>query len=185
MRFCTTPLGANPRLAGLKTLNRLESVLARSEWRDARVWEGLMCDGDGNIVSGTMSNLFIRRGSALVTPQLDRCGVAGVMRRWILETAGDLGLRIVERRVRLKDLAGAEEVFLSNAVAGVITVGWIQRGVLARGIEAADGGTGNASGRDARERGTGRRDTGAGGVKELRLRQFDAADRLRERLNLL
>ncbi len=34
--------GRNPRLAGLKTLNRLESVLARAEWSDARIWEGLM-----------------------------------------------------------------------------------------------------------------------------------------------
>ena len=46
------------RLAGLKTLNRLESVLARSEWRGTRVWEGLMRDTDGRIVCGTMSNLF-------------------------------------------------------------------------------------------------------------------------------
>ena len=63
VRLCATPLGLNPRLAGLKTLNRLESVLARAEWSDARIWEGLMQDMDGNIVCGTMSNLFLRRGS--------------------------------------------------------------------------------------------------------------------------
>ena len=50
IRLCATVLGQNPRLAGLKTLNRLESVLARTEWRDARVWEGLMRDTDENIV---------------------------------------------------------------------------------------------------------------------------------------
>ena len=59
----TTRLGLNPGLAGLKTLNRLESVLARSEWSDARIWEGLMRDVDENVVCGTMSNLFLRRGS--------------------------------------------------------------------------------------------------------------------------
>ena len=47
MRVCDTRLGANPALAGLKTLNRLESVMARGEWRDARVWEGLMRDVGG------------------------------------------------------------------------------------------------------------------------------------------
>jgi 4-amino-4-deoxychorismate lyase len=128
VRLCATPMGLNPALAGLKTLNRLESVLARAEWRDARIWEGLMQDVDANIVCGTMSNLFLRRGSTLLTPLLDRCGVSGVMRRWILETAGDLGLRAIERRLRWQDLSGSEEVFMSNAVVGLRSVAVIERG---------------------------------------------------------
>ncbi len=150
VRLCVTPLGLNPRLAGLKTLNRLESVLARCEWNDARIWEGLMQDVDENIVCGTMSNLFLRRGSTLMTPVLDRCGVAGVMRRWILEAAGELHLNPVERRVRWRDLSSAEEVFMSNAVVGIRSVGAIERG-------------------------------GA----RLRHFTFEAADRLRARLDLL
>jgi 4-amino-4-deoxychorismate lyase len=126
VRLCTTPLGSNPRLAGLKTLNRLESVLARAEWSDARIWEGLMRDAEGHIVCGTMSNLFLRRGSTLMTPLLDRCGVAGVMRRWILETARGLRLRPVERRIRWKDLSAADEVFMSNAVIGLKSVAVIE-----------------------------------------------------------
>lgn len=128
VRLCATPLGLNPRLAGLKTLNRLESVVARAEWSDARIWEGLMRDADENIVCGTMSNLFLRRGSSLMTPVLDRCGVAGVMRRWVLETAGDLRLSPVERRIRWQDLRQAEEVFMSNAVVGLRSVGSLQHG---------------------------------------------------------
>jgi 4-amino-4-deoxychorismate lyase len=122
LRVCTTPLSANPRIAGLKTLNRLDSVLARAEWKDARIWEGLMRDMDGNWVCGTMSNLFLRRGAVLMTPLLDRCGVAGVMRRWILENAGQLRLRSVQRRIRWKDLRSAEEVFMCNAVVGIRSV---------------------------------------------------------------
>jgi 4-amino-4-deoxychorismate lyase len=128
VRVCATPLGLNPRLAGLKTLNRLESVIARTEWSDARIWEGLMRDLDENIVCGTMSNLFLRRGSTLMTPMLDRCGVAGVMRRWILEAAGALRLNTVERRIRWQDLKNADEVFMCNAVVGVRSVGVIERG---------------------------------------------------------
>jgi 4-amino-4-deoxychorismate lyase len=128
VRLCATPLGANPRLAGLKTLNRLESVLARAEWSDARIWEGLMRDADENIVCGTMSNLFIRSGSSLVTPIIDRCGVAGVMRRWILQAARGLGLTPVEDRIRWQDLRRADEVFMSNAVVGLKSVAVIERG---------------------------------------------------------
>jgi 4-amino-4-deoxychorismate lyase len=128
VRLCATRLGLNPRLAGLKTLNRLESVVARAEWKGARIWEGLMRDADEDIVCGTMSNLFLKRGSTLMTPLLDRCGVAGVMRRWVLETAGQLRLKPLERRIAWKDLRAAEEVFMSNAVVGLKSVGSIQRG---------------------------------------------------------
>jgi 4-amino-4-deoxychorismate lyase len=87
-----------------------------------------MQDVDENIVCGTMSNLFVRRGSALMTPVLDRCGVAGVMRRWILENAADIALRPTERRLRWQDLREADEVFVSNAVVGLKSVGAIERG---------------------------------------------------------
>jgi len=126
LRVCATRLSTTPSLAGLKTLNRLDSVLARSEWTDARIWEGLMRDVDGNWVCGTMSNLFLRRGTVLMTPLLDRCGVAGVMRRWVLESAANLGLRAVERRIRWEDLQSAEEVFMSNAVVGIRSVRTIE-----------------------------------------------------------
>jgi 4-amino-4-deoxychorismate lyase len=128
VRICRTRLGANPRLAGLKTLNRLESVLARLEWSDPRVWEGLMLDDDSNLVCGTMSNVFLRRGSLLQTPLLDRCGVAGVMRRWVLGQARRLKLNIRECRIQLVDLADANEVFLTNAVVGVRSVADIRIG---------------------------------------------------------
>jgi 4-amino-4-deoxychorismate lyase len=119
VRVCATPLSSNPKLAGLKTLSRLDSVLARAEWHDARIWEGLMRDVEGNWICGTMSNLFLRRGAALVTPQLDRCGIAGVMRRWVMSVSRDLRLRMIERQIRWHDLESADEVFLTNAVMGV------------------------------------------------------------------
>jgi 4-amino-4-deoxychorismate lyase len=126
LRLCATRLGRNPRLAGLKTLNRLESVLARSEWSDPRIQEGLMLDGDDNIVCGTMSNLFLLQGSTLVTPLLDHCGIAGVMRRWVLEQAAATGLRATEKRVRLRDLQVAGEIFMTNALSGPMPVSSVE-----------------------------------------------------------
>jgi 4-amino-4-deoxychorismate lyase len=122
VRVCRTPLSTNPKLAGLKTLNRLDCVLARAEWQDERIWEGLMRDTNGNWVCGTMSNLFVRRGPVLITPRLDQCGVAGVMRRWVMQHAEALSLRVMERRVSWDDLKSAEEVFMSNAVVGIRSV---------------------------------------------------------------
>jgi 4-amino-4-deoxychorismate lyase len=119
VRVCATPLSTNPKLAGLKTLNRLDSVLARAEWHDARIWEGLMRDADGNWIGGTMSNLFLTRGLVLMTPLLDRCGTAGVMRRWVMSMSRELRLRMVERRIGWDDLESAEEVFMTNALVGI------------------------------------------------------------------
>lgn len=127
-RLCDMRLGLNIELAGLKTLNRLECVLARAEWQDPGIWEGLLRDTEDYLVCGTMSNLFLRTGSALMTPKLDRCGVAGVMRRWVLETAGKLTLRVCEKRVLWSDVVKADEVFMTNAVVGIVPLVSIQRG---------------------------------------------------------
>jgi 4-amino-4-deoxychorismate lyase len=74
-----------------------------------------------------MSNLFVRHGARLATPLLDRCGVAGVMRRWVLESAASEGSRVEQRRIRCEDLISAEEIFMTNAVVGVRSVGAIER----------------------------------------------------------
>lgn len=84
VRWCETRLGRQPRLAGLKHLNRLEQVLARAEWDDEDIFEGLMSDSDGAVIGATAANLFIVRRGQLLTPALDQAGVAGTCRAWIL-----------------------------------------------------------------------------------------------------
>lgn len=120
--LCRTRLGINPDLAGIKHCNRLEQVLARSEWEDASVYEGLMCDVEGLLVEGTMTNLFWRQAETLLTPKLDRCGVAGIVRAWVIERAFEWGLPVQEVQVGPEALAEAEEVFLTNSVIGVVPV---------------------------------------------------------------
>ncbi|MGM0638724.1 MAG: aminodeoxychorismate lyase, partial [Pseudomonadota bacterium] len=80
VRHCRLRLGLQPALAGLKHLNRLESVLARAEWNDEDIAEGLLCDSDGRLVEATAMNLVWQRAGRLETPRLDRCGVAGTLR---------------------------------------------------------------------------------------------------------
>lgn len=116
---CTTRLGINPALAGLKHLNRLEQVLARGEWDDPAFAEGLLCDAEGRVVEGTMTNLFVVNDGELVTPALPRCGVAGVMRRWLIDRAGMLQLRVVERDLSRSELDSADEVFVCNSNIGI------------------------------------------------------------------
>lgn len=118
VRWCETRLATQPLLAGLKHLNRLEQVLARAEWSDPAIGEGLLCDADGRLISGTMTNLFAVLDGVLVTPVLDRCGVAGVARAEILAHRSDAQVRDMHPA----ELANASEVFLSSSVRGILPV---------------------------------------------------------------
>lgn len=116
---CKTRLSEQPLLAGLKHLNRLEQVLARAEWQGADFAEGLMQDHSGRVIEGVFSNLFMVRGGALITADLSRCGVAGVMRAALLDRATADGVKSEVRDVSLEEFLQADEVFLCNSLLGV------------------------------------------------------------------
>src|SRR5690606_14958275 len=119
VQTCALRLGRNPALAGLKHLNRLEQVLASAEVKAAGADEGLLLDSEGVVVGATSNNVFAVREGTLVTPAVTRCGVAGVMRRAVLEAAAALGLDAIVRDMQPAELRSADELFLSNAVAGL------------------------------------------------------------------
>ncbi len=116
---CQTRLGLNPGLAGVKHLNRLEQVLARSEWDETRFAEGLMLDMAGRVVEGTMSNLFLVSSDRLLTPDLADAGVAGIMRDLVIQEALGLDAAVTVAPVSMEDVNHAEELFLSNSLFGI------------------------------------------------------------------
>lgn len=118
-RLCALRLAHQPALAGIKHLNRLENVLARQEWHDPDIAEGLLRDGDGNVIGGTMSNIFIVENGALATPDLCRAGVAGVTRERILRCASRSGVACQVCDITVERLLRADEVFVVNSVIGV------------------------------------------------------------------
>lgn len=116
---CATRLAVQPQLAGIKHLNRLEQVLARAEWQDACFAEGLMRDQSGRVIEGVFSNLFLVIQGKLVTADLSRCGVAGVMRAELIERAARLQIRCEVRDIAYTELQTAKEVFLCNSLYGI------------------------------------------------------------------
>ncbi len=119
VRWCELRLSSQPRLAGIKHLNRLENVLARSEWDDAGIAEGLLMDEAGRVICGTMSNLFIVEQGKLLTPELSRCGVAGVARSRIMRAAERQGQAVKVGPVSRERLLGSDGLFLCNSLIGV------------------------------------------------------------------
>ena len=118
VHLCRIRLSFQPRLAGVKHLNRLENVLARAEWSDPSIAEGLLLDENGHAISGTMTNLFIVEGSTVLTPGLSRCGVAGVTRERVMEAAASRGMVCREEQFTWQRVLDAQEVLLVNSVVG-------------------------------------------------------------------
>lgn len=127
LRFCTTRLGMNPSTAGIKHLNRLEQVLARNEWQDDSIFEGLMLDVQDKVVEGTMSNLFIEHSGRLLTPDLSQSGVAGVVRGLVLELAAEMGEPVSESRLTTNDLLQADACYITNSLLGVRRVASLEQ----------------------------------------------------------
>ncbi len=117
-KYCDTRLGTSPTLAGIKHLNRLEQVLARSEWQDEAIFEGLMLAAHGRVTEGTMSNLFFVKAGLLCTPDLSNAGVAGIMREVVLEIAQQNKVPVEIANFSTADLSAADDIFISNSLIG-------------------------------------------------------------------
>lgn len=123
VRVCDLRLAVQPALAGIKHLNRLEQVMARAEWNDPAITEGLLLDQDGFLVEATMSNVLYVSQGELYTPTTDRCGVSGVMARYVTETvAPALGIKVNLGRYRLEDFLAAEEWLLTSSMLRVCPI---------------------------------------------------------------
>ncbi len=118
LHLCETRLALQPRLAGIKHLNRLENVLARMEWNDSAINEGLMMDTTNNVIECTSSNIFARYNDVLLTPSIDECGIAGISRQRILSYATSLDLKVRIEKMSLKQLLKADEVIICNSLYG-------------------------------------------------------------------
>ena len=122
LRVCSIRLAAQEKLAGIKHLNRLENVMARMEWREDFIFDGLLLDYCGNVIECTMSNLFIRSGNELITPDLSLCGVSGITRQRILGLGSVLGLTMSVKTLTLEQLLQADEVIICNSLFGAFQV---------------------------------------------------------------
>lgn len=121
VRLCRHRHGDNPALAGIKHLNRLDQVLARAEWAE-EFDEGIMLDQSGQVVSGTMSNLFLLQDGQLLTPPIARAGIEGVVRRLVIDCAGQAGQAVRIEPLALDQLFAADALYLCNSLLGVVSV---------------------------------------------------------------
>jgi branched-subunit amino acid aminotransferase/4-amino-4-deoxychorismate lyase len=111
---------------------------ARARGADAALWWG----NDGCVGSAATANVFARFGDRLVTPPAGDTVRAGVTREIVCEVFARRGSPVTEQRLTRSALAGADEVFLTSSVRGVLALSHIDGGPLA---ELAPGPTARAA----------------------------------------
>jgi 4-amino-4-deoxychorismate lyase len=119
VHYCRERLAASRTLAGIKSLNQLPYVLASRERQALDVQEGLMLSNDGLLIEATARNVFMVKNNELLTPQLHQCGVAGIMRRAIMERARSMDMSVQEVDVPVAVFEQSDEVFLTNSISGI------------------------------------------------------------------
>ncbi|MFT6389760.1 MAG: 4-amino-4-deoxychorismate lyase [Cellvibrionaceae bacterium] len=119
VHFCQQALMPNT-WGGLKTLNQLPYVLAAQERLNTEFDEGLLFSLDGELIEATSRNVFLVKGDEMLSPIIDKCGVAGVMRQTIMDkVAAHIGMPVVEQQLFKEDLLSADEIFLTNSITGI------------------------------------------------------------------
>jgi branched-chain amino acid aminotransferase len=108
-------------LARVKSLNYLDNVLARREAEAHGVDDALLLNTAGDLACASAANLFLLLDGALVTPSVASGALPGTVRELVTaELAPPIGLKVVERVVRPEELDTAHEVFLTNALMGIV-----------------------------------------------------------------
>ena len=124
IRLCRHLLGTGSTLAGVKHLNRLDQVMARSEWSHNRYQEGLMFNQADEVIEATSANIFVRTTEGFwITPDLSQSGVSGVMRGLLIEEVfRNCDIKVSVAGVNRDTLLGAQQILLCNSVRGILRV---------------------------------------------------------------
>ncbi len=106
----------------IKSLNYLNNILAKIEAIDAGVLEALMLSTEGWVAECTGDNAFIVKGGAVFTPPSDVGILEGVTRGVVMGLCRKMGIACSEKMMRLEEVLGADEVFLTGSAAEIIPV---------------------------------------------------------------
>lgn len=115
-----------PRSLGahVKSLNYLDSIVAKQQAKAVGVSDAIMLDMAGAVAECTSTNLFAVFEGVLVTPTT-RAALPGITRRTVLELAAELGIEAEEREIWPMELRAAEAAFVTGSGAGIVPIGEI------------------------------------------------------------
>jgi branched-chain amino acid aminotransferase len=136
MEIITVPTTRNLHSAlnpAIKSLNYLNNILAKIEANIGGYEEAIMLNAEGYVAECTGDNVFIVKGSHLLTPPLSAGALYGITRGVVLDLAREAGWSVSEPNLTRYDLFNADECFLTGTGAEVIPVVKIDGRVIGSG----------------------------------------------------
>lgn len=116
-------LACQPRLAGIKHLNRLEQVLARADCEHRGQADAWMADSEGFVIATTMRNLFfVDAHGRWSTPAITRAGIIGATRQRLIAALSAAGIPVAEVDLPAAQLDTVTGALACNSVGGVAAV---------------------------------------------------------------
>ena len=125
VKLCKTDISENKRISGIKHLNRLDSVIARSEWDD-NFFEGLFVDKSGNLLEGTMTNIFFIKNKVLYFPKLKSFGIEGIISQVIREKTNLFFKDFMECNLKFSEIKNFDAMFITNSIIRVMPVKYLE-----------------------------------------------------------
>jgi len=106
----------------IKSGNLINNILAVREAQAAGAFEPILLNDEGEVAEGAGSNVFVVKGGAALTPPLAAGILPGVTRQLLLEIGAGLGISMREETVRVEDLRGADEAFITSTLKEAVPV---------------------------------------------------------------
>lgn len=106
----------------VKSLNYLNSILAKIQANYAGVDEAFLLDSEGYVAEGTGDNVFVIKNGKIKTPPLSSSVLKGITRDTVVDLAKEAGYTIIEEKMTLHDLFVADEIFITGTAAELIHV---------------------------------------------------------------
>jgi branched-chain amino acid aminotransferase len=117
----------------IKSSNLLNNILAVREAQSRGAEEPVLLNQDGFVAEGASTNVFLVRGGAVATPPLSAGILAGITREVVLELLPTLAIPFREEPLRLPDLLGADEVFVTSTTREVVPVARVDETAIGEG----------------------------------------------------
>jgi len=121
LQVCKQKISENSTLSGIKHLNRLENVLAKTELEEEN-FDGILLDSHGHVNECISSTIIMRVGDTLYVPNQSGAGVSGVTKKIIIDNAAFMGYKVKIKNILLDDLIKSDEVVITNSIIGAIPI---------------------------------------------------------------
>ncbi len=117
----------------VKSLNYLNSILAKIEANSANVDEAICLNKEGFVCEGVAENIFAISNGVIITPPTSTGALRGITREVVIEIAKNLGYTVVKKLITPTDLFLADEVFFTGTAAEVVPVREINKRKIGNG----------------------------------------------------